>query len=117
MVRAGARALAAADADGFVNDAFAVCKRDCPLGADALARRREAALTDICHAVTLRRAGVTGIGNDIDQRRLIVLLCDGGVVHPFGEKRPRLHRLERQAHCQTDTLARDGALQKDRLPV
>ena len=38
---------------------------------------------------------MTGVGNDIDQRRLVVLLCDGGVIHSFGEKRPRLHGLKR----------------------
>ena len=95
VVGAGARALAAADADGFVNNALAVCKGNRALGAHALARRCQTALTDIGHAVALRRTGMTGVGNDIDQRRLVVLLCDGGVIHSFGEKRPRLHGLKR----------------------
>ena len=74
-------------------------------------------LAQLRDAVLLRGAGMAGIGNDIDERRLIILLRNGRVVHALGQQAALLHGLQRQAHGQTDTLARDGTLQKNGLPV
>ena len=60
---------------------------------------------------------MAGVGDDVDERRLVILFGNGGVVHALGQKCARLHGLQGQAHRQPHALARDGALEKDRFPV
>ena len=60
---------------------------------------------------------MAGVGDDVDERRLVILLGDGRLIHALGQKRPLLHRLERQAHGQTHALTGDGPLQKYGFPV
>ena len=85
--------------------------------ADLLTGGGQAVLAQLRDAVLLRGAGVAGVGNDIDERRLIVLLGNGGVVHALGQQAALLHGLHGKTHCQADALAGDGALQEDRFPV
>ena len=117
VIRAGCRAFAALDAEALGDAAAAVYKFDRALGAHLLARRRKAALTKLRRKVAVRGAGVTGVGDDVHERRLVILLGDRRLIHALGEHGALLHRLERQAHRQPHALARDGALQKHRLTV
>ena len=60
---------------------------------------------------------MAGVGDDVDERRLIILLGDGGLIHALGQKRARLHGLEGQTHRQPHALAGDGALEKHGFAV
>ena len=60
---------------------------------------------------------MAGIGDNIDEGRLIILLGDGCLVHALGQKRARLYGLQGQTHRKTHAFARDGALKKDRFAV
>ena len=60
---------------------------------------------------------MAGVGDDVDERGLVILLGDGGLVHALGQKRARLHGLEGQTHGQPHALAGDGALEKHGLAV
>ena len=117
VVRTGSGAFAALDAELLVDAALAVDKFDRALRAHALARGGEAALTQLVDTVLPRRAGVAGVGDDVDERRLVILLGDGGLIHALGQKRARLHGLEGQTHGQPHALAGDGALEKHGLAV
>ena len=56
---------------------------------------------------------MAGVGDNIDQRGLVVLLSDGGVVHALGHQHTGVGGAQAQAHGQTDAFADDGALQED----
>ena len=60
---------------------------------------------------------MAGIGDDVDQRGLIVLLGNGGVVHALGQKGPGLDGADGQAHGKPDPFTGNGALQEHGLPV
>ena len=93
VIRTGSGAFAALDAQLLVDAALAVDEFDGALRAHALARGGKTALTQLCHAVLLRRAGVAGVGDDVDERRLIILLGDSRLVHALSQKCARLHGL------------------------
>ena len=117
VIRAGGGTLSAFDALALHDAAAAVDKLDRALRADLLARGGKAALTQLGRIVPVRRAGVAGIGDDVDERRLVILLGDGGLIHALGQKRALLHGLKRQTHRQPHALARDGAFEEDGLAV
>ena len=117
VVGAGAGALAALDALFRVNVAFAVDEGDRTLGADLLAGGGQTVLAVLRHPVLVNRAGVAGIGNDIDERRLVILLGDGGGIHALGHQAAGLDGADGQAHSQPHPLTRNGALQENGLPV
>ena len=117
MVGAGTGALAALDALLRVNVAFAVDEGDRALGADLLAGGGQTVLAVLRHPVLVSRAGVAGIGNDIDERRLVILLGDGGGIHALGHQTAGLDGADGQAHGEPYPLTRDGAFQENRLPV
>ncbi len=60
---------------------------------------------------------MAGIRDDIDQGRLIILLCDGGMIHALGHQCPGLDGADAQTHGQPHPLAGNGSFQKDGLPV
>ena len=84
VVGAGLGAFAAADALGRVDAALAVDEGDGLPGAHLLAGGGQTVLAHVRHPVPVGGAGVAGIGNDVHQGRLIVLLGDGGMVHALG---------------------------------
>ena len=106
----GAGALAALDALFRVNVALAVDEGDCALGTDPLAGSCQTVLAVLRHPVLVSRAGVAGIGNDIDERRLVILLGDGGGIHALGHQAAGLDGADGQAHSQPHPLTRNGAL-------
>ena len=110
VVGAGTGALAALDALLRVNVAFAVDEGDRALGADPLAGSGQTVLAVLRHPVLVSRAGVAGIGNDIDERRLVILLGDGGGIHALGHQAAGLDGADGQAHSQPHPLTRNGAL-------
>ena len=60
---------------------------------------------------------MAGIGNDINERRLIVLLGNGGVVHTLGDQAPGLDGTDGQAHGKAHPLTGNGPLQENGFPV
>ena len=60
---------------------------------------------------------MAGVGNDIDQRRLIILLGNGSMVHTLGHQVPGLDGAQVQAHSQAHTLTGNGPLQEHTFPV
>ena len=117
MIRAGLGAFPAFDAFVGVNVAFSIEEVDRILRADLMARGGQTVLTKTGHAVLLGRAAVAGVGDDIDERRLIVLLGDRCLIHTLRQQGPLLDRLQRKAHGETDAFARDRAFQKDGLSM
>ena len=117
VVVAGLSASAALDALAGVNVALAVDKGDGISGAYLLAGGSQAVLAVLRHLVLVGGAGMAGIGNDVDEGGLVVLLGNGGLVHPLGQQAPGLDGPDRQAHGQPDTLTGNGTLQKHGFPV
>ena len=60
---------------------------------------------------------MAGVGDDVDEGWLVVLLRNSGVVHALRHEGPGLHRADGQAHRQPDPLLGDGPLQEDGFPV
>ena len=117
VVGAGAGALAALDALFRVNVALAVDEGDCALGTDPLAGSCQTVLAVLRHPVLVGGAGVTGVWNDVDKGRLVILLGDGGGIHALGHQTAGLDGADGQAHGEPYPLTRDGAFQENRLPV
>ena len=117
MVGAGLGALAALDALVRVNMALAVDKTDGILGADLLAGGGQTVLAAFRDPVLVGGAGVAGVGDDIDQRRLIVLLGTGSGVHALGHQMTGLDGTDGKTHGKSYTLTGDGPLQEHALPV
>ena len=117
MVGAGVGALAALDALTLVDDGLAVLEGHGVLGADLLAGAAQAPLAQIAHPHLLGGAGVAGVLNDVDERRIVVFLRHGALVDALGQGAKLRNRPEGQPHGQAHPLSSDGALQKDGLPV
>ena len=60
---------------------------------------------------------MAGVGDDVDERRLVVLLGNGGGIHALGHQVTGLDGPQVQTHGRADTLAGDGALQEDGVAV
>ena len=112
-VRAAVDAAAALDAETLVNVALAVAEADGVLRADLLAGVRQAALAHGRDLDDLLRAGVAGKLDDIDQRRLVVLVCNDAVLQALAGGHALIQRTQGHAHGQTDALGDDGSLQED----
>ena len=56
---------------------------------------------------------MAGVGDNIDQRGLVVLLGNGGVVHALGHQHTGVGGAQAQAHGQTNAFADDGTFQED----
>ena len=117
MIGTGGSAFSTFDAGCLVDHTFSVDKLNRAFGADALAGGGQTALTEICDLIPLRRTGVTGIRNDVDERRFIILLRDGRVIHALGQQCAGLHGPEGQPHRQPYPFTRDRALEKYGFPV
>ena len=117
LIGAGVLALAALDAQVLVDDRLPSLRPDGALGTGVLAVPRQTALTGAGHLIVGGRTGVAGILDDVDQRRIVVFLRDGALLHAVGQQRMLRHRTQGQSHSQPDPLAHDGALQKDGFPL
>ena len=118
LIRAHLRAASALDALAVIDEGLLVLKGDSTLRTDLATRMGQATLASTRHhAIDIVLAGVARKLDDVDERRLIVRLGLCRLGHPVGELCRFVHALQRQAHCQTDTLTHDGALQKDALAV
>ena len=112
-VRAAVDAAATLDAEALVNVALAVAEADGVLRADLLAGVRQAALAHGRDLDDLLRAGVAGKLDDIDQRRLVVLVRNNAVLQTLTGGHALIQRTQGHAHGQTDALGDDGSLQED----
>ena len=112
-VRATVDAAATLDAEALVNVALAVAEADGVLRADLLAGVRQAALAHGRDLDDLLRAGVAGKLDNIDQRRLVVLVCNDAVLQALAGGHALIQRTQGHAHGQTDALGDDGSLQED----
>ena len=83
------------------------------LRADLLAGVGKAALAHGRDLDDLLRAGVAGKLDNIDQRRLVVLVGDDAVFQTLAGRDALVQRTQGHTHCQADTLGDDGSLQKD----
>ena len=117
IVGAGLGTLAALDALALVDVRSAVLELDGTLGTDLLAGAGKAVLAVLGDLVLIGRAGMAGIGNDVDERRLIVLLRHRCRIHALGDQMAAIHGAQGQSHGQTHPLTGNGTLQKDGLPV
>ena len=97
--------------------ALAVSEVDRVLGADLMAGSRQTVLAQIRHHILLGGAAVAGEGNDVDERRLIILLRDGRVIHALGDQHTLIRGAHGKTHGKADPLAGNGPLQKDGFPV
>ena len=61
------------------------------------------------------RAGVAGVLDNVDEGRIIVFLGNGALLHAVAQQAVLRYGAQRQTHGKADTLAHDGALQKDGL--
>src|SRR5699024_7316943 len=112
-VGAGADAAAALDAETLVDMASAVDKADGLFGADFLAGMRQAALAHIGDLDDLFRAAVAGELDDVDQRRLVVLVRNDAFLQTFAGGDALVNGAQGEAHGQADALRDDGSLQED----
>ena len=117
VVGAGLGALAALDALAAVNEALAVDKADGIPGADLLAGGGQTVLAVLRDLVLVGGAGVAGIGDDVDQGGLVVLLGNGGMIHALGQQAAGLDGTDGQAHGKSYALTGNGPLQEHRFPV
>ena len=117
VVGAGFGTLAALDTLFLIDEAAPVDERDGALGADLLAGSSKAVLAADGNLVLVLGAGVAGVGNDIDQGRLIILLGNCGGIHALGHQTPGLNGADAKAHGKANPLTGDGALQEDGFPV
>ena len=117
VVRTGLGALAALDAFRLINVRLAVFELDSALGADLFAGTGKAVLAVLGDLILVGGAGMAGIGNGVDQRRLIILLRNRGMIHTLGDQMAAIRRTKAQAHSKAHTLTGNGPLQKNRLTV
>ena len=110
-------ALAALDALILVDDALALDQGNGVLGAHLHTGVGQAALAHIGHPDLLGGAGVTGVGDDIDQRGLVVFLRDHAVLQLCIRGRILTQVPQGQADGQTDALGHYGALHQNVLAV
>ena len=117
IIGAGLCAFSTADALIQIDIGTVIAEGDSILGADLLAGSRNAILAIVAHLILVGGASVTGIGNDVDQGRFIILLRNSSRIHALGHQAAGLDRTNGQTHCQSHTLTGNGTLQKHRLPV
>src|SRR5699024_7638912 len=113
IVRAGADTTAALDAQALIDMAAAVAEADGLFGADFLAGMSKAALAHGGDLDDLFRALVAGELDDVDQRRLIVLVRDHAMFQIVRSGNTLVQRTQRKSHGKTDTLGDNGSLQED----
>ena len=113
VVRAGGYAAAALDAEILINVTAAIAEADCLFGADLLAGVSQAPLAHAGNLYDLFRALVTGKLDNVDQRRLIVLVSNYAVLQVFGSGNALGNRAQRKAHSQTDAFRNNRSLQED----
>ena len=118
VVGALAQAAAALDALGLVNDALAVAADgDGALGANVHAGVGEAALAVGRDADLLRRAGVAGEGDNVDEGRLVVFFGLCGLLDAVGGEAHLGGGAQGQAAGEAEALGDDGALKEDVVAV
>ena len=101
----------------MVNAAFPVPDDDGTLGANRLTGVGQTALAVGGDPDLLGRAGVAGKLDDIDQRGLIILLRDVGLLDAVAGRTVLLRRPQRQAAGKAQALGNDGSLQENIAPV
>lgn len=60
---------------------------------------------------------MAGIGNNVDQRRLIIALGNGRLIHTLGHQASGLNGADGQAHGKPHPLTCNGSLQKYGFPM
>ena len=103
-VRAAVDAAAALDAEALVDVALAIAEADGMLRADLLTGVSKAALAHGRDLDDLLRAGVAGKLDNVDQRRLVVLVGDDAVLQTLAGRDALVQRTQGHTHGQTDAL-------------
>ena len=117
VVGAGVGATAAFDALLLIDGGLAMDKLDGVFGTDLMTALAQTALAEFRDAVLLGRAGIAGKIDNVNQRRVVVLLRHGALVDAVGKQGVFLDRAKRQTHGQPDALAGNGTLQENGLTV
>ena len=117
IVIAGLGAFAAPDALAGIDLALAVNEADGIPGTDLLAGGSQAVLAVLRHPILIGGAGMAGIGNNVDQRRLIIALGNGRLIHTLGHQASGLNGADGQAHGKPHPLTCNGSLQKYGFPM
>ena len=110
-------AAAALDALFLIDDRAAIDDVDGILGANLGAGMRQTALTALGDYDLLLRAGMAGKLNDVDERRLIVLLLGRALFDAIRDRLVSRSGAHRHTHCQTQTLAYNRTLQENAVTV
>ena len=97
--------LAAFNALALVDLSPAIAEADGALGAGIGAVVRQAALAGVCHLVVGVRAGVAGIFDDVNQRRLVIFIRNIACLHPGCQMHRLILRTKGKSHRQTESLA------------
>ena len=116
LVGARRLALAAFNALALVDLSPAIAEADGSLGAGIGAVVRQAALAGVGHLVVGVRAGVAGIFDDVNQRRLVIFFPHCALVHTVGQKSLLRSGTQTMAHGQSNPLSHNGPLQEDGVP-
>jgi ferredoxin len=115
VVGADGDAAAALDALVLIDGGTAALPSDGLLGAHFHTGVCKAALTQVRHLDQLFGAAVAGKLDHVDQRGIVVLIGDGGVLQTGDHAVVLVHAAGGQTHSQTHALLNDGALQEDVL--
>ena len=110
-------ALAAANALIQIDIRTGIADRNSVLGAYLFTGTGQTILAVVADLVLVGGTGMAGIGNDVDQRRLIISLRNRSRVHTISHQRAGLNGTDAQTHSQTHTLTGNGTLQEHRFSV
>ena len=117
MLWADLFAFAAFYAFTLVNDRLAVFEGDRLLRAYDLARMRQAPLAGVSHMHHIVGALMARELDDVDKRRLIVLLRDDTILRTVRNRRVFICLADRQTHGKTHPLIDDRPLEEDTVSV
>ena len=113
LIGANVSAVTALNTLGLINKAAAAAERDGTFGANFHAGMRKTALAKIGYLHRLFGAAVAGKLDNIDQRRIIVLMGNGGIFQTGNHAVVFIDTAQRQTQCKAHTLFNDGALQEN----
>ena len=98
IIGAGLGAFAAADTFVQIDIGTVVPEGNGILGADLLTGGSNAVLAVVADFILVGRTGMAGIGNDVDQRRGVILLRHCSLVHTLRHQMTGLNGTNIEAH-------------------
>ena len=109
--------FSAFDAGVLIYGGAAIFDGDCLLGAHHGTGMRETALTLIRDLYYIVRTGMTGKFDDIDERRLVILLRLDSLLKTLTHGSHLLGSAQGKTHGKAQTFPYDGALKEDVITV